>query len=481
MKASLIFAIPALALTASAEPIPRMKRETITLTSVAQNISDAMVKLDETVKPFGDDEVPVIRDVRNLIEALEAGAKHMGNPSNPISAGEITGLPNLLSTLKKTGKTLIEDLGQKKTQVEKARLCGVANSQMLYADTLSARLINATLHKLPQVAQGILKEQTEGLSQIIYQGAANFGPEICQNLVVEPSASAAPVDNDTAFPTVQPPAPAAATPTVDGGFRDIDPPSGGNKRDVADDNKAAYPVAPTPVSPTTAEAETTCTESDVYATISTAYPTSDVSSTTISTTAILPSTVTISVSSTISTTTVSITPSTSTEATTVPTTLTSIDTTECEDSVAPSTTSIPEATTVPTTVTSVDTTDCEESVAPSTTSPPEITTVPTTVTSVDTTECEESTPPVATPPVETPSASTPVVPSSFVTEPSSPPYPTGGFAPPPAGPTSPSYPTGVSPPSSSTPPPSPIPTAGAADTHVPVGLVAAVAAAMFLF
>ena len=430
MKASFILAIPALALTASAEPIPRMKRDdAASLSTVADRISDAMVRLDEEVKPFGDDAVPVLKGVRELIETIENSTKQVADMSNPVPVNDITNLPKLLTMLQTSGKTLLKDLSEKKTQVEKARICGPASAQMLYVETLSGRLIDATLRKLPQPAQAILKTQTEGLSQIIREGAAVFGPSNCRNLVVAPTAPALPTDGADAFPTVDAPPADIPAPTDGDTFPTVAPPAkrGGELPEAG----TSYVAEPIPT--------TTCTEEEP--------------STTISTTQTKSSTATVSLSTTVSTATVSVYPTTSSEITTVPTTVTSIDTTECdEETVAPSTTSTPEVT-IPTTVTSVDTTECEEEETPVPTPPP-------------------STPeyPPEVPTSEVPSSPIPTESSYVPEEPSIPPYPT----------TSQVHPTGGYPIASTTAPPSPIATAAAADIRAPIGL-AALAAAMLMF
>ena len=468
MKASFILAIPALALTASAEPIPRIRRDdAVSLSSVADRISDAMVRLDEDVKPFGDDAVPVLRSVRLLIETIENSTKQVNEMQTPVPVNDITNMQQLLTTLETSGKALLNDVSQKKSEVEKSRICGPAMAQMIYVDTLSRRLIDAALRKLPQPAHDILKSKTEGLSQIIRQSATIFGPYECKNLVVDPSAPALPTDGDNSFPTVNAPPPAAPAPTDSDTFPTVAPAAKRVELPEAGDSYVAEPI------PTTS-----CTEEEVPV-----EPTL-----TVSTTQTRASTATISLSTTVSTATVYPT-TTSSEVVTVPTTLTSIDTTECdEETVAPSTTGPPEVT-VPTTLTSIDTTECdEETVAPSTTSPPEATTVPTTVTSIDTTECEEETTvpnPPSSPeyPTEAPSKEPPppTESSDVPDEPSTPPYPTGDFNPPPVQNTTQVFPTGGYPTASTTAPPTPIVTAAAAGIHAPVGLAAALAAAMFMF
>ncbi|RYP23575.1 hypothetical protein DL765_001089 [Monosporascus sp. GIB2] len=194
MKASLVLTVPALALSVSSEPVRRLdatraKRDLATLTSVAAQIEAAIVSLDDSVKPFAndDDGVQVIANADTLAKVIQEGTSKIRDIGRIFLADDL-GVAGILASLQAKGQTLLSDVEAKKTQFEETRLCRLAETRMQRINAMSAELIDAVMAGLPSVARDVVREGTSGLSDILAQGAAFFSTDNCRNRVVDATA-----------------------------------------------------------------------------------------------------------------------------------------------------------------------------------------------------------------------------------------------------------------------------------------------------
>lgn len=330
MKASLVLPISALALTASAEPILRHRhlahsvRTSATLSSVASQISDAIVALDDVVKPLKEDAAPpVLAGADKLIQVLRSSRQEIDDITGTIAASDIVALPGLLESLSTAGETLMADLKANKKGVEAARICGATEIKLRSVRAAADRLVSATVAKLPEAARVLVTDATSGLAQVLENGADAFGPVNCRNKVVAPSAPPAPTAGMSSFPALAPPTTAGPMPTG---------------------SVSSFPVRPPPATVLRRAANGTV-ETVLYSSVTIAEDCEEEPTST---------------------------------ATTDVTTATVIDTTDCSEDVTPvptlpPATSASSATEAPSTEvktsTVIDTTDCETE-TPSTTPPP---------------------------------------------------------------------------------------------------------------
>ncbi|KAI0398941.1 hydrophobic surface binding protein A-domain-containing protein [Xylaria palmicola] len=218
MKATTFLPI-ALAFTATAEmqlyslPTPA-KRDLATVTSVAAQISEAITKLDDSVKAFVSDTTQLKQDAESLVSTIKAGAASVVS-SGPISLDDALGLQTVAASVATAGGALLMDLEAKKDALEAAGLCGTVHSAIQGFTAEVADFIDGVVKQLPQESQDVVRQLTGSITDTLTGGASSFAASQCKSpassSVDTPSATS--IEADT-YPTSAAASSSAATGAV---------------------------------------------------------------------------------------------------------------------------------------------------------------------------------------------------------------------------------------------------------------------------
>ncbi|KAI0532211.1 hydrophobic surface binding protein A-domain-containing protein [Xylaria digitata] len=166
----------ALAFTATAEmqlyglPTP-VKRDLATVTSVVAQISEAITKLDTSVKAFEKDGTQVQADAENLVSTIKDGASTIIS-SGAISLDDALGLQDVATSLATAGQTLLADIESKKEAFQASDLCESVQSTIKSVGSEVQSLVDSIVKQLPDDAQAVASQLTSGISTALTSGAA---------------------------------------------------------------------------------------------------------------------------------------------------------------------------------------------------------------------------------------------------------------------------------------------------------------------
>ncbi|KAI0397092.1 hypothetical protein F5Y17DRAFT_417161 [Xylariaceae sp. FL0594] len=191
-----VFLPVAFAFTAVAElqlyPFPTpIKRDVAAISSVASLISDAITKLDTSVKAFGKDGTQVQSDAENLAKSVTDGAKTIASsPAGAISLADLSSLQQtVVSPLTTASANLLADLESKKGAFEAAGLCGSFESIFKSISAEVQGLVCGITSALPQEAQALVSQQLQDLTGKLTQCGDVFQQAHCTNQATTSSTS----------------------------------------------------------------------------------------------------------------------------------------------------------------------------------------------------------------------------------------------------------------------------------------------------
>ncbi|KAI1123787.1 hydrophobic surface binding protein A-domain-containing protein [Nemania abortiva] len=190
MKATTFLPV-ALAVTASAEmqlyglPRPAAKRDTDAVSSVASQISDALAKLDSSVKAFTSDTTDITADGEALVSAIKDGASTIAASTATESTAD---LQKAAAVVVSAGSTLYTDLQAKISAIEAASICDGIHSTFLDVADGTQSLLAAVVKQLPTDQQDAVSKMATSLTDTLKSDAAAFASPQCNNKNVAKSA-----------------------------------------------------------------------------------------------------------------------------------------------------------------------------------------------------------------------------------------------------------------------------------------------------
>ncbi|OAA57813.1 Cell wall galactomannoprotein [Cordyceps fumosorosea ARSEF 2679] len=136
--------------------------------------------LDSAVNGWTSDPSPVLDASNKLVDTISQGtATVQGSPD--LTLDESLTLLDPVQSLKQHAQTLVDDLKAKKDTVQQAGLCEVVEIQIGTISDKSKGLIDATVSKVPQDAQGIAQDQAQGILDVLADAQSAFSPGNCVN------------------------------------------------------------------------------------------------------------------------------------------------------------------------------------------------------------------------------------------------------------------------------------------------------------
>ncbi|KAI1372743.1 hydrophobic surface binding protein A-domain-containing protein [Hypoxylon crocopeplum] len=188
MKTSTIIAAAlTAAATVTAEPVPAplptiVTRDLAAVSSVVAQVSDAMTKLDTSVKAFdGADVSGVQTDSQGLITALTSGAKTLAGATDELSLTDALGLQAVVTPLGPAAETLVKDVSAKKAAFEKAGLCTVVGGAIKDAGSAAKTLVDGVVAQVPEAGQGIAKQVSGSIVDTLTGLVAEFAADKCKD------------------------------------------------------------------------------------------------------------------------------------------------------------------------------------------------------------------------------------------------------------------------------------------------------------
>ncbi|ORY72109.1 hydrophobic surface binding protein A-domain-containing protein [Pseudomassariella vexata] len=186
MKTTSIFTAITLSSTIWADPFPDEvhllhPRDLATVQQVIQSVSTSLTQLDTTVKAFdGSNLNQLTTDASALVDTLKQGITKVQG-TTPLTLQDALSLQSTVTDLQTKGQTLLDSLTAKKSQIEKAGLCTVVQTNLKDVSDQSKALIDAVVQKVPQEAQTIAGNLASGVTSTLQGGQASFGQGNCTN------------------------------------------------------------------------------------------------------------------------------------------------------------------------------------------------------------------------------------------------------------------------------------------------------------
>ncbi|TQV92983.1 hydrophobic surface binding protein A domain-containing protein [Cordyceps javanica] len=137
--------------------------------------------LDGAVKSWTGDPTPVLDASKKLVATISEGTATIQSTAN-LSLGEAVNMLGPVKALKQHSQTLGNDIRGKKEGIEKAGLCGLVRNEIATIGDKSEGLINATVSKVPQGAQSIVKGHAQGILDVLADVQRAFSPENCKKV-----------------------------------------------------------------------------------------------------------------------------------------------------------------------------------------------------------------------------------------------------------------------------------------------------------
>ncbi|KAG5953601.1 hypothetical protein E4U53_004557 [Claviceps sorghi] len=157
--------------------VPRDSQDTI---NVLNGVQAAIDDLDSAVQEWTTDPTQTLDASNKLIGKLKDSSKAVqgGAAMNLIDAMMLLGP---IGTLKTHAQTLVDDMSAKKQQIESQGLCDAVETQIDEIDNSSKNLVDATVAKIPQFAQGIGKIAAQPIMDAINSAKQAFSKTNCVN------------------------------------------------------------------------------------------------------------------------------------------------------------------------------------------------------------------------------------------------------------------------------------------------------------
>ncbi|KAL7625821.1 hypothetical protein AAE478_005044 [Parahypoxylon ruwenzoriense] len=198
MKTSVFLAVALTAVSAATEPT-KTERDLGTVTSVVAQVSDAITKLDKSVKAFdGSDASALQSDSKALLSAITSGASTLTSSGDSFSLVDALGLQDAISPLGPAAEGLFKDIKAKKSQFESADLCDVVLTSITDVGNAAKSLLGGVINQMPEEIQPIAKKLAESAVDTLAGIASDFASDKCKNKGAAASSSAMAVTSSAA-------------------------------------------------------------------------------------------------------------------------------------------------------------------------------------------------------------------------------------------------------------------------------------------
>lgn len=157
-----------------------IERDIKAITGVLANVQTDIDGLDGQVKGWTTDPTKVLDASNKLIATIKQGAVTVKGSEN-LALTDAIQLLKPVQELKKHSQTLVDDLKGKKNQVQTQGLCDAVRGEIGDINKNSQDLIDATVSKVPQGAQGIAKQQAQGIIDVLKDAQDAFSEKNCVN------------------------------------------------------------------------------------------------------------------------------------------------------------------------------------------------------------------------------------------------------------------------------------------------------------
>ncbi|KYK61070.1 hypothetical protein DCS_02211 [Drechmeria coniospora] len=156
------------------------QRDLAAVNGVLKTVSDGIDGLDTAVTGFAADMKPVNAKGAALLVALRDGKSAIEKSSALALADAIT-LQASVGGLQTKGKSLLDHLKAKKTEIQKGSFCASTRQQIIEINTSSQALIDAIVGKVPADAQAVAKKLAGGLTEVLTQASSEFNEANCKD------------------------------------------------------------------------------------------------------------------------------------------------------------------------------------------------------------------------------------------------------------------------------------------------------------
>ncbi|KAK2589982.1 hypothetical protein QQS21_012336 [Conoideocrella luteorostrata] len=157
-----------------------IQRDLKAITGVLTAVQGDIDGLDNALKGWTNDPKSTLDAANKLIATIKAGSGTVSG-SEPLQLADATQLLKPVQELKSHAQTLVNDLKGKKDQIQTQGLCDVVRGEIGDINTDSKSLIDATVSKVPEAAQGIAKEQAQGIIDVLNDATQAFSADNCKN------------------------------------------------------------------------------------------------------------------------------------------------------------------------------------------------------------------------------------------------------------------------------------------------------------
>lgn len=177
-----LFAFYTLGVTASVldDTPTKVRRDVATITNVAATVSQSLSALDNAVQAFQGDPAQ-LNSAAAALESTLSSATNTIQGTSPLNLADALSLQSVATSLQSQAQLLVNNLANKKPQIQQASLCDTIRQQSDQLGTQSQSLIDAIVDKVPAEVQGLAGQMAEGFTLTLRENSANFSPSNCTN------------------------------------------------------------------------------------------------------------------------------------------------------------------------------------------------------------------------------------------------------------------------------------------------------------
>ncbi|KAJ3495464.1 hypothetical protein NLG97_g3379 [Lecanicillium saksenae] len=176
MKFSIITTLFLAGASATAIPSPNLS----VVLGVMNSVQNAIDALDQAGRSFKGDLEPLADASTKLISTITDGVGKI-QAITSFTAHDAVGLIHPTKALTQHAQVLAQDFLAARSEVEKAGACEVVQAQIGAINDASNSLNDAIVSKVPAGLQGIARGLAGGLTSVLDQSKASFGPGQCNN------------------------------------------------------------------------------------------------------------------------------------------------------------------------------------------------------------------------------------------------------------------------------------------------------------
>lgn len=161
-------------------PVQFFKRDAAAVTAAIDSVGKNLAQLDQGVKNFNSDMVPLAQSSDQLVAALQDGKTRL-DASEPMTVTGAMTLAQPGQNVQAQAQALVTDLKARKPDIEKAGGCDIAREKVGAINANSQALLDSVVEKAPPGAATFGDSLTTKIRAMLDDAGNEFSPENCKN------------------------------------------------------------------------------------------------------------------------------------------------------------------------------------------------------------------------------------------------------------------------------------------------------------